>query len=116
MYGDKTGRKFPLKRKRIARCYFEIENCVPLNGTRKIDFPGNFFLKLDGDEREVAHFSLLAQGVDDGYRKNGQYTARTFVKQRKINMIEERTLKKLEYFEILNKISQYTTSTTAKTK
>ena len=58
MYGDKTGRKFPLKRKRIARCYFEIENCVPLNGTRKIDFPGNFFLKFDGDEREVAHFSL----------------------------------------------------------
>lgn len=75
MYGDKTGRKFPLKRKRIARCYFEIENCVTLNGTRKIDFPGNFFLKFDGDEREVAHFSLLAQGVDDGYRKNGQYTA-----------------------------------------
>lgn len=31
-------------------------------------------------------------------------------------MIEERTLKKLEYFEILNKISQYTTSTTAKNK
>lgn len=75
MYGDKTGRKFPLKRKRIARCYFEIENCVPLNGTRKIDFPGNFFLKFDGDEREVAHFSMLAQGIDDGYRKNGQYTA-----------------------------------------
>lgn len=74
-YRDKTGRSFAVKRKRIARCYFEIENCVPLNATRKIDFPGRFFLKFNGDVDEIKHFALLAQGRDDGYRKNGQFTS-----------------------------------------
>lgn len=74
-YRDKTGRSFAVKRKRVARCYFEIENCVPLNATRKIDFPGRFFLKFGGDVEEIKHFALLAQGCDDGYRKNGQFTS-----------------------------------------
>lgn len=74
-YKDKTGRNFYIQRKQVSRCYFEIENCVPLDATKKINFPGKFYLKFDGDVEEVKHFYILSRGKDDDYRKTGKFTS-----------------------------------------
>lgn len=36
VYTDKTNRRFLLKRKRIAKCYWELYNCLPLCGADKL--------------------------------------------------------------------------------
>ncbi len=35
-YTDKTNRKFALKRKKVYNCYWEMYNCLPLSGGKKL--------------------------------------------------------------------------------
>lgn len=56
-YIDKTGRQFQLKRKRMAKCYWELYNCLPLCGSSKVKSTAKFLLKPSKDRiKEVYNF------------------------------------------------------------
>jgi len=51
VYIDKTNREFSLKRKRIAKCYWELFNCLPLDAGNKI--PSNFKILLKPEQSKL---------------------------------------------------------------
>lgn len=55
IYKDKTNREFSLRRKRIAKCYWELFNCLPLKGNDKVDFKGKYLLKPSFSERKSVY-------------------------------------------------------------
>lgn len=63
VYRDKTNRCFHLRRKRIAKCYWELFNCLPLVGDEKIDFSGNYLLKPNPDSRSSV-YKLYQQALN----------------------------------------------------
>lgn len=56
VYTDKTNRRFLLKRKRIAKCYWELFNCLPLCGANKlINTQAKYLLKPDLKRRKEVY-------------------------------------------------------------
>ena len=67
-YVDKTNREFKLKRKRIAKCYWELFNCLPLSGANKINFDAKLLLKPTPDKLQETY---------DFYKNNSQLKQNT---------------------------------------
>lgn len=77
-YTDKTGRSFALKRKKLAKCYWEVYNCLPLSAADKIDCCGNFMLAPNKNiaEKTYKHYCLLNKGIKDDYVSASHTTGR----------------------------------------
>ena len=74
-YTDKTNRKFALKRKKVYNCYWEIYNCYPLSGVKKLFKAGRYLLKTNDNnlQQVYAHYSAINASQNSNYQPN-EYT------------------------------------------
>lgn len=72
VYTDEQGNSFRLRRRKDARCTFELLNGKKLSVVGKLNCPGRYC--VDFDLAVVEHYQKLNNGEVDGYHENKPYT------------------------------------------
>lgn len=79
VYVDEFGNEFVLNRRKDKNCSFELVNGKKVSAASRIVQKGRYL--IDYDDKVLAHYSALNDGVNDGYVESRPYTkARLFAK------------------------------------
>ncbi|MCM1289111.1 MAG: U32 family peptidase [Corallococcus sp.] len=71
-YVDEQGNQFTIKKRKDARCSFEVINGKKLSIANKLRVGGRYL--IDCDETVVQHYLRLNNGIDDGFCETEPYT------------------------------------------
>ena len=72
VYTDALGNAFRILRRKDGRCTFELVNGRKLSAVNKIEKAGRYL--IDYNEKILAHYLSLNNGINDGYAEQQPYT------------------------------------------